>query len=112
MRDFLTKRYTHLTVTHVVELQNYLQFILVDEGDFEGLSTFCDEIHRNFDGTVELKRESTKSFQLEILVPTSLESKKSFCFDVLPWAIFVGTTLGTCLYAISAISLGTIRPGS
>ena len=112
VRDFLSTRHPNLTITHVVELQNYLQFILVDEGDFEGLSDFCDEFRRRFDGSVELKRESTKSFQLELLVPTALEKKGSFCLDQLPWLIMLGTTLGTSLYAISVLYSETVPPVS
>lgn len=110
VRDFLKHRHPHLSITHVVELQNYLQFILVDEGDFEGLSEFCDEFGRRFNGSVELKRDSTKSFQLELLVPVAREKKSSKCFDGLPWLVMLGMTLGSSLYAISVIYSGSVPP--
>lgn len=110
LRDFLSTRYPNLTVTHVVELQQFLQFLLVDEGDFDGLSDFCDEIRRRFDGTVELKRQSTKSFQLELLLPTGSEKKSSLIFDFLPWILVVCMTLGIFLYATYELYSASVPP--
>jgi hypothetical protein len=67
--NFLQEKYSFLTVHKVVELQDYIRFIVVDEGDFEGLSEFISLVRGIFNGKVELRRESTKSFQLEILLP-------------------------------------------
>lgn len=112
VRDFLSQHYPNLTVTHVVELQQFLQFHLVDEGDFEGLSEFCGQVERRFNGSVELKRQSTKSFQLELLLPTSRAPRRSLCFDILPWILVLIMILGICLFATSALYWVSVPPVS
>jgi hypothetical protein len=67
--SFIRTSYNHLNVEQVVELRDYTRIVLVDEGDFDGLTDFVTECRRRFNATVELRRESTKSFQLEVLLP-------------------------------------------
>ena len=69
VREFLQGKYPHLEIIKTVELQTQIRFLLADEGDFEGLTDFIEDIAYEFHGTVELRRESTKSFQLELLIP-------------------------------------------
>jgi hypothetical protein len=67
--SFLREEYPNFNVEQVVELQDYVRFVLVDDGDFEGLTDFVSTVCKTFNAKVELRRESTKSFQLEILLP-------------------------------------------
>ena len=103
MRDFLRDLYPNFELTHVIELRGATQFVLVDEGDFDGLTEFCDAISSEFGGTVELKRQSTQSFQLEVTVPTggrvNTVSPKSI-WTWLPFLFALLLILGTSLYMI------------
>jgi len=94
--NFLQEKYSFLTVHKVVELQDYIRFIVVDDGDFEGLSEFISLVRGVFNGKVELRRESTKSLQLEILLhkppatPPSPQTRTSLW--ILPMLALVFTS--------------------
>ena len=109
MRAFLADLYPNFELTHVIELREAVQFVLVDSGDFDGLTQFCEAIRREFDGSVELKRQSTQSFQLEVTVPLG-PRRTSWTVDKwLPWALALVLTLGICLWTIFETS-SEIRP--
>ena len=111
MRGFLDDLYPNFELTHVIELRSAVQFVLVDSGDFDGLTEFCEAIKREFNGSVELKRQSTQSFQLEVTVPLHSSASKSSPLPWLPWALIVILTLGIFLYAIYDNSSETrLRP--
>ena len=55
--SFVKDKYPNLNVEQVVELHDYVRFVLTDEGDFDGLSKFVQDTGRDFKAQVELRRE-------------------------------------------------------
>lgn len=109
--SFLREEYPHLSVEQVVELQDYVRFVLVDEGDFDGLTDFVATTRQKFNAKTELRRESTKSFQLEVLLPkappaTPLAPKPSV--PVQPWLPMLLTMFATS--TLSALLIWLSKP--
>ena len=109
--SFLREEYPNLNVEQVVELQDYVRFVLVDEGDFEGLTDFITAARRKFNAKTELRRESTKSFQLEVLLPrappTTRPATKSSTFSPA-WLPMLIMMLATS--TLSALLIWLSRP--
>lgn len=109
--SFLREEYPNLNVEQVVELQDYVRFVLVDEGDFDGLTDFITAARSKFNAKTELRRESTKSFQLEVLLPkappTAPPAPKSKG-SVSPWLPMLLMMIATS--TLSALLIWLSRP--
>jgi hypothetical protein len=104
--SFVKDKYPNLNVEQVVELHDYVRFVLTDEGDFDGLSKFVKETGRDFKAQVELRRESTKSFQLEVTVPKKTQPQLSdTAHTVQAWLATLMTSLSFVMGTMYLVSL-------
>jgi len=108
--SLVKEEYSHLSVQQVIELQDFIRFVLVDEGDFEGLTDFVQVVRQTFNGRVELRRESTKSFQLEVLLPKSA-IKKNSTHQPEPLPPWLPLAMLTCILTMLAASLVWLSKG-
>lgn len=107
VEEYLKKSTPHLQLLRTVELQEFVRLVLTDEGDFEGLSQLVKDLEDRFGATVELRRESSKSFQLEILVPKTrkLTPKKTLWIVALAWS---AVSCLSMLYLVNSGSFSVI----
>lgn len=104
--SFVKDKYPNLNVEQVVELHDYVRFVLTDEGDFDGLSKFVQDTGRDFKAQVELRRESTKSFQLEVTVPKKIQPQLSdSAHTVQAWLATLMTSLSFVMGTMYLVSL-------
>lgn len=105
--------YPDFIIEHVVEQLDNLLFVLTGEGDIVDLGNFCGIVKRDFKGSVILRRQSNKTYQLEVTIPTATErpSRLRWC-DIVPWIAMLIMILGVILYSSSGPFSEGILPKS